>query len=116
MRRFLGVALATVVLTGSAAASDFDRQVFFGTLLGAGFGAAVGTAGGPAGTAIGAAVGAGAGGAVAFLMRPDGCFIRNRRGELWQVPCRGPIVRGASACFVGSEVRGLQQVACPARL
>lgn len=116
MRRFLGVALATVVLTGSAAASDFDRQVFMGTLLGAGLGAAVGTAGGPAGTWIGAAVGAGAGGAVAFLMRPDGCFIRNRRGELWQVPCRGAIVRGASACFVGNEVRGLQQVACPARL
>jgi len=116
MRRFLGVALATVVLTGSAAASDYDRNLFIGSLLGAGFGAAVGTAAGPAGTWIGAAVGAGAGGVIAVLIRPDGCFIRNRRGELWQVPCQGPIVRGASACYVGNEVHGLQPVACPGRL
>jgi hypothetical protein len=117
MRRFLGVAVVTVILTGSAAASELERNVFFGTALGAGFGAAIGTAaGGPAGTLIGAAVGGGAGGLITFLVRPDGCYMRNQRGELWQVPCHGRLVRGASACFVGNEVRGLQQVPCPARL
>jgi hypothetical protein len=116
MQRFLGVAVATVILTGSAAASDFDRNIFIGTTLGAGFGAAIGTAaGGPAGMWIGATVGGAAGGLITYLVRPDGCYIRNQRGELWQVPCQR-IVRGASVCFVGNEVRGLQPVPCPARM
>ena len=115
MRRFLGVALATVVLSGSAAASDFERNVFLGAGLGAGVGALIGSAGGPAGAGVGAAIGGVSGGVIVFLIRPDGCYIQNRRGELWQVPCHGRVVR-ASACYVGNELSGLRQVRCPARL
>src|SRR5262249_23062655 len=107
MKRFFGVALATVILSGSAAASDFDRQVFYGIAVGAGIGAA-------AGGAIGAAVGGVSGGAIAYIIRPDGCYIQNRRGELWRVPCYR-VVRGASACYIGNELGGLRQVNCPAR-
>jgi hypothetical protein len=117
MQRFLGVALATAVLSGSAAASEFERNVLLGAGLGAGVGALIGSAtGGPAGAAVGAAIGGGAGGVIVFLIRPDGCYIQNRRGELWQVPCYGRTVRSASACFIGNELSGLRQVACPARL
>src|SRR5437870_12743518 len=79
MTRFLGIALATVILTAPAAASDFDRQVLLGAALGAGIGAL-------AGGGVGAAIGGASGGIIAFLIRPDGCYMRNRRGELWQVP------------------------------
>ena len=82
MRRFLGVAAVTVALTGSTAASEFDRNILIGTALGAGTGAAIGAAaGGPVGTWIGLAVGSAAGGLVTYLIRPDGCYIRNYRGE-----------------------------------
>jgi hypothetical protein len=117
MQRFLGVALATVVLSGSAAASEFERNIVLGAGLGAGIGALIGSAtGGPAGALAGAAIGGGAAGVIVFLIRPDGCFIQNRRGELWQVPCHGRTVRSASACYVGNELSGLHQVACPGRL
>ena len=116
MQRFLGaIALATVALTGPAAASEFERHVFTGVMAGAGVGALIGSATGP-GAAVGAAIGGAAGGVIVFLIRPDGCFIQNRRGELWQVPCRGRTVRGASACFIGNELSGLHQISCPARL
>jgi hypothetical protein len=110
MQRFLGaVAVATAALTGPATASEFERNVFTGAVVGAGIGAL-------GGGAVGAAIGGAAGGVIVFLIRPDGCFIQNRRGELWQVPCRGRTVRGASACFIGNELGGLHQVSCPARL
>jgi hypothetical protein len=109
MQKFLGIAFVTVLLSGSAAASEFERNVLFGVGLGAGVGALVG---GPTGAAVGGA----AGGLIFFLVRPDGCYIQNRRGELWQVPCYGRTVRSASACFVGNELSGLHQVACPAGL
>jgi len=116
MRRFIGVALAMAVLSGSAAASELERNVFIGAGLGAGVGALIGSAtGGPAGAGIGAAIGGAAGGTISFLIRPDRCFIRNRRGELWQVPCHGRPVR-ASTCYVGNDVSGLRRVPCPARL
>ena len=116
MQRLLGsVAVATVALTGPAAASEFERNVFTGAVVGAGVGALIGSATGP-GAAVGAAIGGAAGGVIVFLIRPDGCFIQNQRGELWQVPCRGRTVRGASACFIGNELSGLHQVSCPARL
>ena len=50
MIKFLGIALAGVLLATPAVASDFDRQVLFGAVLGAGIGAATG---GPVGAAIG---------------------------------------------------------------
>jgi osmotically inducible lipoprotein OsmB len=116
MRRFLGAALVTVALTGSTAASELDRNIFIGTALGAATGAAIGAAaGGPAGTWIGLAVGGAAGGMITYLFRPDGCYIRTPRGELWQTSCQRAI-RGVSACYVGNEVRGLTQIPCPTRL
>jgi len=107
--RFLSFAFATVLLTAPAAASDFDRQVLLGVALGASVGAL-------AGAGVGAAIGGVSGGVIAALIRPEGCYIRNRRGELWQVPCQGPTGRGASACYVGNDISGLRQVSCPARL
>ena len=116
MVRFLGVVAVTAVLSGSAAASEFERNILIGAGLGAGVGALIGSAtGGPAGAAVGAAIGGASAGVIVFLIRPDGCFIRNGRGELWQVPCHGRTVR-ASACFVGNEIAGLRPVPCPARL
>ena len=117
MQKFVGVVLASVALCSPAAASEFERNVFIGAGLGAGVGALIGSAtGGPAGAAVGAAIGGASGGVIVFLIRPDGCFIQNRRGEIWQVPCHGRTVRSASACFIGNELSGLRQVPCPARL
>ena len=116
MQRFLGaVAVATVALTGSAAANEFERNVFRGVALGAGAGALIGSAAGPGGTAVGAAIGAASGGVIVYLIRPDGCYIQNRRGEIWQVSCHR-VVRSASACFAGNELSGIYQVSCPGRL
>jgi hypothetical protein len=106
--RLVTIASATFLFAASASASDFDRQVLSGALLGAGVGAL-------AGGGVGAAIGGAAGGVAAFLIRPDGCYIQNRRGELWRVPCQGPVVR-ASACYIGNEIGGVRQVSCPARL
>jgi hypothetical protein len=113
--KLLCITSATFLLMGSASASDFERQVLFGASVGAGVGALIGLAGGPAGAGVGAAIGGASGGVAAFLVRPDGCFIRNRRGELWQVPCRGRTLSGVS-CYIGNEIGGLRQIACPARL
>jgi len=109
MGKFLAVALAGVALCSPAAASDFERNIVAGAAVGAGVGALIG---GPAGAAIGGA----SGGVIVFLIRPDGCFIQNRRGEIWQVPCHGRAVRSVSACFIGNELSGLRQIPCPARL
>jgi len=116
MWRFLVVALAAVVLSGCAAAPERDRNTLIGAGVGAGVGALIGSAsGGPPGAWVGAAIGAASGGAIGYLVRPEGCYIQNRRGELWQVPCHGRTVR-APACFVGNEISGLRQVPCPYRL
>jgi hypothetical protein len=116
MQKFLGVAVATIVLSGSAAASDFEQNVLLGIGLGAGAGALIGSAaGGPAGAAVGAAIGGASGGVIVVLIRPDGCYFQNRRGEIWQTSCQRAI-RGASACYVGNEIRGLTPVPCPTRL
>ena len=86
MQRFLGaVAVATVALTGPAAASEFERNVFGGALVGAGVGALIGSATGP-GAAVGAAIGGAAGGVIVFLIRPDGCFIQNRAVSFGRFP------------------------------
>ena len=107
MMRFLGVVVATAVLSGSAAASEFERNILIGAGLGAGVGALIGSAtGGPAGAAVGAAMAASAG-VIVFLIRPDGCFIRNRRGELWQVPVAVEPF-GRRPASVGNEIGGLR--------
>src|SRR5262249_59882669 len=100
MQRFLGVALATVLLSGSAAASDFERNVLLGAGLGAGVGALIGSAtGGPAGAGLGAAVGGASPRGVGFFVRPRGCYIpKPRGGPLPDFSHRAP--RGAPTPFL----------------
>ncbi len=114
MMKVLTVALAAILLSSCVGMPDRDRNTLAGIGAGAGVGALIGTAGGPAGTWIGAASGAAAGGVIASLIRPDACYFRNRRGELWQVPCDGPVV-GAEACYVGNRDSRLQPVPCRRR-
>jgi hypothetical protein len=111
MRIFFAMLLGAFVLSGC---TTTDRNVLTGAGVGAGVGALIGLAGGPSGPAIGAAIGGGVGGAIGYLVRPDGCFILNRRGQVWRVPCDGRRVK-ADACYTGNEIRGFQQVACPGR-
>jgi len=44
--------------------------------------------------------------------RPDGCYIQNKRGELWQVACERRVA--PEACFI-SKGGNLEQVPCPFR-
>jgi hypothetical protein len=110
MRILLVALLVPSLLSGC---TTVDRNTLTGATVGAGAGALIGLAGGPSGPAIGAAIGAGVGGAIGYLVRPDGCFVLNRRGEVWRVPCDGRTVR-ADACYMGNDVRGFRQVDCPA--
>lgn len=113
MRRGLVIALTAVSLSGCAAMPDKDRNVLMGSAAGAGVGALVGhMVGGPPTAWLGAAVGSAAGGMIAYLVRPDGCFMQNARGELWQVPCDDMPMR-VTGCYIGNEIRGLQEVDCP---
>jgi hypothetical protein len=113
MRALVLVVFAVGLLSGCSSVPERDRNTAMGILAGAGVGAAIGTAtSGPTGTWVGAAIGGAAGGLVGYLIRPDGCFYRNRRGELWQVPCEGKFV-GNAACYVGNDIGGLRQVPCP---
>ena len=109
---FVAICMA-IVLSGCAAAPPEQRNALLGATVGAGVGAAIGAAaGGPVGGWTGAAVGAGVGGIVGYLIRPEGCYFQNRRGELWQVPCDEARARGM-ACFRGRGPDGVEQVECP---
>jgi uncharacterized protein YcfJ len=112
MRGLIIGTLATTMLAGCASMQDRDRNILLGAGTGAGVGALVGSAtSGPAGVLVGAAVGAAAGGVLGSLIKPDACYIRNRQGEIWQVPCANQRVR-AAACFVGSATGSLTEVPC----
>ena len=115
MLRALFVICASLLLSGCIIYNDVDRTMaqggLYGAGLGAGIGALVGSSGGPPGAAVGAAIGAGVGGTIGYYVRPEGCYIVNRRGELWRVPCDARLT--ADACYVGNEIVGLRQVACP---
>jgi len=101
MRGLLLVCLAAITLSGCASAPDRDRNVLIGAAAGAGIGAVIGSASsGPPGAWAGAAIGAAAGGVVGYFVRDNACYFRNKRGEIWQVPCEDTRVR-AEACFVG---------------
>lgn len=92
---------------------DQDRNILAGATVGAGVGALIGSAsGGPPGGWAGAAIGAAAGGAVGSLIKDNACYIRNRRGEIWQVPCEDQRIR-ATGCLVGSFSGTLNEVPCP---
>jgi hypothetical protein len=115
MRGLLIVVMA-LLLSGCASAPQRDRNM----LIGAGFGAAAGAligsaAGGPPAAWAGAAIGAVSGGVIGSLVKDHGCYIRNKRGELWQVPCDGPRVR-AEACFVSGGLADMTQVDCTHRV
>ena len=80
------MAFVSLVVSGSASASEFERNVLLGAGLGAGVGALIGSATGPGGAAVGAAIGGVSGGVVVFLIRPDGCYIQNQRGGSCRCP------------------------------
>jgi uncharacterized protein YcfJ len=108
------VILAAIIVSGCAATPppDQTRNILIGAGVGAGVGAIIGSAsGGPPGGWAGAAIGAATGGAVGSLVRPEACYMRNRRGEIWQVTCedRRPM---PEACFVGYSPDVLRQVPC----
>ncbi len=120
MRGFLAVIFLGLALSGCAALPDYQRQALIGAGLGAGAGALIGAsivggaaaAGGPAAIAIGAAVGGAAGGIIAANLGKPACYFRNKRGEIWMVPCEDERIR-REACFVGHPVAGVEQVYCP---
>ena len=113
MRGLIVGALAATMLSGCASMPDQDRTILAGATVGAGVGALIGSAsGGPPGGWAGAAIGAAAGGVVGSLIKDNACYIRNRRGEIWRVPCTDQRVR-AKACFVGTAPSTLTEVPCP---
>jgi hypothetical protein len=93
--------------------TEQDRRTWFGAGAGAGAGALIGSAAG--GPLVGAAVGGAVGGTIAYFIRPEGCFYRNRRGEFWQVPCEDKII-GRPTCYIGNDVKGYEPVDCRRRL
>jgi hypothetical protein len=115
-RKLLILATAAILLAGCSGMPDRDRNIVIGAGAGAGVGALVGSAvGGPPGGWIGAGVGGATGGVIASLIEPDACYYRNRRGELWQVPCEHP-APGAAACYIGNRHGRLDEVTCPRKL
>ncbi len=113
MRRLIALLCLAVVLSGCAAAPEQQRNALLGAGVGAGVGALIGSAaGGPPGGWAGAAIGAATGGVIGYLIRPEGCYFRNARGELWQDPCEEARTR-AEACFYGRGPDGIEQVECP---
>lgn len=114
MSKFIVVAVIAILLTGCAAMPDQQKRALVGAAVGAGVGALVGSAvaTGPGAIAVGAVVGGTVGGIVAAYAKPLGCYVRNRRGELWQVPCEDTRVR-SKACFVGHGPGALDRVYCP---
>ena len=109
---FVAICMA-IILSGCAAAPPEQRNALLGATVGAGVGAVIGSAaGGPPGGWAGAAAGAVVGGFVGYMIRPEGCYFRNRRGELWQVPCEEARAR-AEACFHGRTPDGVEVMQCP---
>ena len=85
MRGFLFVVLAAIMLSGCASAPERDRNMVIGAGIGAGIGALIGSAsGGPPGGWAGAAIGGATGGTIGAMVGHQACYIRNKRGELWQ--------------------------------
>ena len=115
MRRVLIALLAALALSGCSTTPERDRNIAIGAGVGAGVGALIGSAaGGPPAAWAGAAIGAVSGGIVGSLVRREACYYRNKRGELWQVPCEDPRVR-AQACFVSGASGTLEEVDCRRR-
>jgi hypothetical protein len=112
MRGFLVIVLSATMLAGCASVPQRDRNIMAGAAIGAGVGALVGSAsGGVPGRWAGAAIGTVSGGAIASLIPHDGCYIRNKQGEVWQVPCGDPRFR-SEACFVDGAPNNISRVSC----
>ena len=114
MRRLLVVLLAAVTLAGCASAPDRDRNIAIGVLAGAAVGAAIASGGGSS-VLTGAAIGGATGGVIGALIRDPACYVRNRRGEIWQVPCMPRARYAYNTCYVGTSVSSLTEVDCPRR-
>jgi hypothetical protein len=114
MRTVFLIIIAGVFLSGCAAMPDSQRSVLAGAAIGTGVGALVGSATGtgPAAIAVGAAIGGVTGGIIGASVGSQACYFRNKRGEIWRVPCEDTRIR-AEACFVGGAVGGTEQVYCP---
>jgi len=110
MRGLIAVICTAILLAGCASAPQEQRNALLGAAVGAGVGAAIGSAAGN--TVAGAVVGGVVGGVVGYLIRPEGCYFRNNRGELWQVPCEEARTR-AAACFYGRSPDGVETMMCP---
>src|SRR5262249_117594 len=80
MRGLIAVICTALLLAGCGSAPQEQRNALLGAAVGAGVGAAIGSATGN--TLAGAAVGGVVGGVVGYLIRPEGCYFRNNRGEL----------------------------------
>ena len=114
MRAVLIAALAATILSGCAVSPETERNIAIGTGVGAGVGAGVGVSippGNLAAAGIGAGIGAVTGGVIGALVRPKTCYVRNKNGELWQVPCED--TRDTrQACFEGNILGGPSEVPC----
>lgn len=113
MRKAAVCMAGLLLLSGCGSMTDEQKRGLAGAVIGAGVGALVGSsvAVGPGPIWVGAAVGGATGGLVASLISPQGCFIRNARGEVWRVPCEQAIPREARACYFGT-VRNLEEIDC----
>ena len=109
MLKIISIASVVALLAGCGSMPDRDRNALIGAGVGAGVGAAIGSTSGNLLT--GAAIGAVTGGVVGYIITPEACYFRNRRGEIWQVPCEDRRVKVA-ACFVGHAPYDLRQVSC----
>jgi hypothetical protein len=86
-----GLIIAVLAASLLGGCSYIQRNTVAGAGIGAGVGALVGSAaGGPTGGWVGAGIGAVAGAAVGSMVRPEPCFIRDRKGREWQVACPLP--------------------------
>ncbi len=101
MRVFPVLALAGLLLSGCASTPVRDRNIALGIAAGAGAGALIGSAaGGPTGIWPGVAIGAATGGLVGALVKDEACYLRNKEGDVWQVPCDEKRYK-RQACFIG---------------
>jgi uncharacterized protein YcfJ len=103
MRKLMPVVIIGVLLSGCASTPERDRNIALGIAVGGGAGALIGSAAaGPTGVWPGAAIGAATGGLIGALVKDETCYIRNRRGETWQVACDEPRYK-SQACFIGAD-------------
>jgi YMGG-like Gly-zipper len=111
MTRLLAVLVAAFMLSACASLPERESNILIGTGVGAGVGALIGSTYGPQGGWTGAAIGGAVGGLIGSVIRPGACYFRNRRGEIWQIPCEYPDTK-PTACFVSGWFGWRREVPC----